>query len=260
MKKLLILLVVLSAFASSCSNDPEDLVETGTVVINFKGLFDGDALVFNEDESYFDGMAMRMTNLGFYASDLSLINALGGEIKLSEIEYIDFQTVSFDPADAAAGISLTFTDVPVGIYTGVTFGLGVKSDLNAMVPADFTSESPLSDAGNHWTAWDSYIFMKVEGRTDIDGDGQQFEGSFLYHTGGDALYRTVSLDKSITFTEDETATTVIELEAKDVFSNGSLNQDLVNQSISHTTPDDQTSQDISTFITNNFVTAFTINQ
>ncbi|MEO1435604.1 MAG: MbnP family protein [Bacteroidota bacterium] len=258
MKKLLILLVVISAFATSCSDDPDDLVQTGTVVVNFKGLFDGETLIFNEDESYFDGMAMRMTNLGFYASDISLVSAVGADTKLSDIEYIDFQNVSFDPNAAADGISITFTEVPVGIYTGITFGLGVKSDLNAMVPADFPSSSPLSDAGNHWTAWDSYIFMKVEGRTDIDGDGQQFEGSFLYHTGGDPLYRTVTLNQTITLTEAETTTTVIELEAKDVFTNGSLNQDIVNQSISHTTPNNQDSQDISLFITDNFVNAFTI--
>ncbi|MEM6726279.1 MAG: MbnP family protein, partial [Bacteroidota bacterium] len=169
-----------------------------------------------------------------------------------------FQNVSFNATTAADGISLTFTDVPVGIFTGLKFGLGVKPDLNAMVPADFPSTSPLSDAGNHWTAWDSYIFMKVEGRTDPDGDGQQFEGNFLYHTGGDPLFRTVTLDQTITLTSEVNANAVVELEVKDIFSDGSLNQDIVNQNVSHTTPSDPTSQGISLFITDNFVNAFTI--
>ncbi|MEM6726410.1 MAG: MbnP family protein, partial [Bacteroidota bacterium] len=200
-------------------------------------------------------------NLGFYASDIRLIDALGAEVILSEVEYVDFQNVSFDAQAAENGISITYTDVPVGIYTGVKFGLGVKPDLNTMVPADFPSTSPLADAGNHWTAWDSYIFMKVEGRTDIDGDGQQFEGNFLYHTGGDPLYRTVSFEdvsNSIVLTTEQTPTVAFELETKDIFSDGSLNQDIVDQNVSHTTPDDQTSQSISIFITDNFVNAFTI--
>lgn len=258
MKKLLILAVIFATMASSCSKEDCENCDTGTVNLIFKGLFNGETLIFNETEEYFDGMAMRMTNLVFYISDLTLLSADGSDYELSDIELVDFQNISFDAALAADGLNFSFNNVPVGDYTGVKFGLGVNPSLNAQVPSDFTSDSPLSDSGNHWTAWDSFIFIKVEGRTDPDGDGQQFEGSFLYHTGGNDMYKSASFTKGIKVVAEAATPINFELETLDVFGDSSTNQDIVNNNVSHTTPNDANSIGISNFITDNFVNAISI--
>ncbi|MDX1409945.1 MAG: MbnP family protein, partial [Saprospiraceae bacterium] len=88
---------------------------------------------------------------------------------------------------------LTFTGIPSGTYQSVQFALGVDPDLNATVPADYSSDHPLSDAGRYWHAWNSFIFSKTEGNLDTLADGTDNPDlGFAYHTGTDAFYLPVS--------------------------------------------------------------------
>jgi hypothetical protein len=97
--------------------------------------------------------------------------------------------MSFDNLTAAEkGFTIKAMNVTTGTYTGIRFGIGVTPDINAMKPADFPSNNPLSNSTYYWIPWSSYIFSKTEGLLDTLGNGT-FDLAFALHTGSDGLYR-----------------------------------------------------------------------
>ncbi|MEM7102992.1 MAG: MbnP family protein [Bacteroidota bacterium] len=221
----------------------------------FKGLFDGNTLVLNEDNTYVNGIPMRMSHLQFYIANIELKGDFGTIVK--DIDVVDFSQNHMNAATAAQGETMTFEDVPPGTYTGLKFGIGVPPALNSMQPAEFAVGHPLSNTADHWTAWNSFIFAKVEGRSDEDDDGI-FSGSILYHTGGDDLYREYENNSGFILVEGETTTVTLTLDALELFYTATDTLDIINNGVSHTTPSDQVSVDISTFVMDNFIRAINV--
>ena len=181
MKYLLFTLFALNlVILSSCKEDEE----VGTVVINFKAVYDGEPLHTFDTKAFENGQRLQFTLLTMMVSDLELLKS-GGVESLDDIELVNLSFA--DSPSAAAGYTLTIHDVPAQTYTGLSLGIGVPEDLNAMVPADFPSNNPLSNTGYYWTGWGSYIFQKTEGTLDTIGNGPLDLG-FSLHTGSDPLY------------------------------------------------------------------------
>ena len=181
MKYLLFTLFALNlVILSSCKEDEE----VGTVIINFKAEYDGVPLHTFDTKSFENGQQLQFTHLSMLVSDLEFLKS-GGVESLDDIELVNLSFA--DSLEAAGGYTVTINDVPAQAYTGLSFGIGVPQDLNAMVPADFPSNNPLSNTGYYWTGWESYIFQKTEGRLDTLGNGALDLG-FSLHTGSDPLY------------------------------------------------------------------------
>lgn len=165
---------------SSCKDDQE-----GSLTLQFKPLYDGQPLQMFSTRPGTGAEQIQFTHLSFLISDARLLNPSGNH-KLSDIEFVD---LSYDDLlDAEEGYEIKFDGVPADLYTRFWLGVGVPPDLNSKSPADFTSSHPLSKTGYYWQAWDSYIFMKIEGRLDTLGDGN-FDSTFSYHSGSNDLYR-----------------------------------------------------------------------
>ena len=180
-KNILFLLLSLSAlFVGSCKEDDQE----GTVSIHFKAVYDGQPLQTFTTLPFENGQQLQFTHLSMYISDLQFAKSSGQE-NLKDIELVD---LSYDNATAAsAGYTMTIQNVPAESYTGISFGVGVPADLNAMKPADFASNHPLSKTAYYWEAWQSYIFSKTEGRLDTLSNGNLDLG-FAIHVGSDPLY------------------------------------------------------------------------
>lgn len=169
---------------SSCKKDEE----VGTVTLNFKAVYDGQPLYTFDTKPFSDGQELQFTHLSMLVSELTLTRQGGTEL-LDEIELVN---LSFeDLATAEAGYTVRINDVPAATYSAISFGIGVPADLNAMSPADFSSNNPLSNTGYYWLPWSSYIFQKVEGRLDTLGNGALDLG-FALHTGSDPLYQVLT--------------------------------------------------------------------
>jgi len=182
MKNLLLLAFSLGLLVmSSCKKDDE----VGTITLHFKATYDGLPLKTFETLPFENGEQLQFTLMSFYVSDLELTNQSSTEV-LDDVELIN---LSFDNVAAAdEGYTLTISNVAVGTYDGIRFGIGVPADVNQKKPADFPSSNPLSNTGYYWIPWDSYIFMKTEGRLDTLGSGALDLG-FALHSGSDPLYR-----------------------------------------------------------------------
>jgi hypothetical protein len=183
--------VVLLFAACQDDDDPATGQDVATT-INFRAEYDDtDLNIQSTTYDYPTGAKLKTLLFQYYVSDLELIPAGGGTaVRLSDIDLIRYQSET----DGAVA-SRTY-DVPAGDYVGLRFGLGVKPELNAMDPNEFSADFVLNEA-QFWSANTRYVFAKIEANADLENDGT-FDTGLSYHLGSDALYTT------ITFTGDFT--------------------------------------------------------
>ena len=201
---------------SSCETDEEPTGITSTVDIRFRALADGQPYEMNE-RIMFDGKEISISNLRFFISDLVLLKGtLEAEVK--DLDFVNFTENNTTSIAANQGITVSDDAIPLDTYDGLKFGIGVPSDLNALTPSDFSPSHPLSI--EHWTSWDSYIFHKIEGRYDNDGDPTTLESAFVYHVGLDEYFREkVFNNLEIIVRDGETTEIVVDLEIMDLLKN-----------------------------------------
>lgn len=205
MKAFAVLGIGMMLFAG-CKKDEE-----GTLRITFRGTFGSDPLVMFDIHDYINGQRIALTRSEFFISELSLIDQSGNAYPLSDIELVDLSAANATAAEN--GVVLTFGKIPAGSYTGLEFGFGVAADINATLPSDYPSSSPLSSTGRYWSPWSSFIFSKTEGSLDTLADGIDNPTlGFAYHTGTDDLYRELSLTNTIRITNDGVTSIVMNLD------------------------------------------------
>ncbi len=196
MKKILFFaLVTLICSSSSCKSDPTPIAtDNGILSLTFKPTYDSKPLIINKIYDY-NGKKVRFTKWQFLVTSPLACSVGQACPTTDEAILVDLTTLD-DSLKSIAGFKTSFNNLSLGNFTTLSMGLGVSKELNAKKPNNFPRASPLSDAGNFWDGWQSYIFSKLEGLMDKDGDGK-FETGFTLHTGGDASFR------NITFTSEK---------------------------------------------------------
>ncbi len=187
MKKLLLFLLPLVFLSSRCKEDtlPE---AQGAMSINIKPNYNSKPFVINKIYNI-DGKNVRFTRMSFLLTETcpkiaSTSGSCGTNAYLIDLTTLD------DSTKSAKGFTQTLTKLTEGNMTGLQLSLGVAPTLNASQPKDFASSNPLSDGGLYWADWKSYIFTKIEGLMDKDGNGT-FETGITLHTGGDDSFRQI---------------------------------------------------------------------
>ncbi len=260
-----ILSSILSLFVwmSSCEKDPTPVGETAQFNLKFKTLFNGEPLIFNKAYTY-QNTPFMVSKLQFYISNIELTEENDSPDKpeivteIGDVVLIDLEDVNSDSLSAIQGKTLTFENIPVGTYNGVGFGVGVYQELNRQIPSDFSSSHPLSSSGNYWENWNSYIFVKLEGRIDTNGDGEFNEG-MLYHLGTDNLFSPISIkDGNIELVENGQATKSLVLELEKIFNNGDSSIDINTEFFTHTNPNEPGQLNLSTKFMTNFIDAISV--
>jgi hypothetical protein len=191
MRKLLFFALTFIILTSlKCKHNVEPL---GEIQFTFKPIYNNAPLVINKVYDY-NGKKIRFTRLSFFISPTILVPTSEKQstqvIPLLKANFTDLDT----DAKAADGIKFNLKFIQTS-YSNITMGIGVNENSNSKKPKDFPSESPLSDAGDYWDDWKSYIFSKLEGSMDKDGDGR-FETGITLHTGGNEVYQNVSFRKN----------------------------------------------------------------
>jgi hypothetical protein len=196
MKKLFLFSIVLPFLSFQCKEQFEP--NQANVQASFKPVYDGQPFVINQVYTI-EGKKIRFTRLSFFVStewsDLSNdFIKKGGAVHLLDFSDLDQTTKS------ANGITKNINLI-VGEQRSFKLDLGVESFMNLRKPVDFGSETPLSEGSNYWDDWKSYIFLKLEGTMDRDGDGR-FESGITLHTGGNEAYRVLNFAKTFTVQGD----------------------------------------------------------
>jgi len=190
----------------SCSNS-----ETSEITLNFKLEYDGEPLVFFEPVLYPDGREFEFTRFSYYVSDISLIND-DESLTIQDVDYLDLTASHSSIEDAQNGLSYKIElDDPFS-YDELNFNLGLTSDLNSTTPQDHNSSSALSLTGEYWSSWNSYVFVKIEGRLDLDGDG--ITDGIALHLGSDNALRNITIQNL-----DSRDEINVIIDAKQIFEN-----------------------------------------
>ena len=174
-------LATLLASAACGDDDPVATGATGALTVDFRGTVGTESLALESSTYQAPGVpdGYRVSRLSFFVSEVELISeTAAGELgtDVAEIGYVEL-----DPAGRG---TLDLGDVPNGEYAGLRFRLGLTGEQDALQPRDYAAGHPLADASEYWVDWGSYIFLKVEGRSDTLADGRaRFDQGFVYHVG-----------------------------------------------------------------------------
>ncbi len=170
----------------SCRPDPE-VTDKGNLKINFYFQVNGSDIEYGfNNPCVFDpynNWSIQLENLKIYFSNLKATNIDENSIQnILEVCLVDFT----DP------YSLSFNiEMAPGSYNDFTIGFGLDSILNSTNPITVLPANPLSSNSNmFWSAWPTYIFMKLDGTMDTSGDGVFNNNNFSYHPGASKLYNT----------------------------------------------------------------------
>jgi len=215
MKKLPLFLAICTiVYISSCGSDDTSVDQVTTNLdMQITASFEGETLQMQKEYTLCDGKAIRFTEVNLYVSDMVLLNDSDPQTPVTELKEIDFLEFSLtDSVEAAAGKT----------YSGLRLGLGVIADLNRTVPQDYGSTSPLSKTSHYWSMTDSYIFAKITGYADLNGDGVITQGgadteAFTYHIGSDPTYGSASILKQINLEESMNGLIKLNLDLSSVF-------------------------------------------
>jgi hypothetical protein len=224
MKKVVPFLFILAliSLAASCSKttpvDPVVITPKpvpGILDMNFKAMYANKPLVINRVYDY-NGKKIMFEKLQFFiAYDASSFDGAVGT-SLPKTTLLKFSSLQ-DDAAAAAGISF---ELPLAskTWSSANFGIGIPKNLNATLPKDFSFPDGMADSGNFWDSWQSYIFTKLEGKIDKDGDGV-FETGITLHTGGDDVFTPMKFVRSFDIKNNTTTKLNFELSIEALVKN-----------------------------------------
>ena len=234
--KYLISLSLLAILLASCSNDNEN-----STTLNFNLKFGDNTLVMYEDVQLQDGTRLRITDVKGYVSDVTLLSGTEST-RVSEVKYLELGDAHSDAEEAEEGYKWTVESDLTGAVDGITFDVGLPTELNDTRPADYNSSNDLSRASEYWTNWGSYIYFKVEGNADFDGNGAYESGeNIVLHLGTELAYKSVNMSKSAV-----DGNMLIELDVENIFTN----YDLKGMPTIHADLNEQVKNNIETLATN----------
>ena len=214
MFRILLLFSFATIFFSACS-DHDHTENVGHLDVFFKLEYNGEPLVMGNEIEYPGGKKMFINRVSAFLSEFQL-SSTNTPFLLSEVDYHDFTGSHSTAEKAQIGYKLHFHDVPVGTYSGLAFGLGLTPENNNKRPNEHPASSILSRNAEYWSVWSSYIFSRIEGQYDSNGDGTPDAGMAL-HTGANEAYTKVNFERAITIEEDKDASINIVIDLKEVF-------------------------------------------
>ncbi len=214
MKQLLYFLLT-GILLFSCS-PPEE-----SIMLRFNLEYNDEPLVMFSDVDYPDGRKMQFQRISFFISGVN-VSENGSATEVSDVDFIDMTSSHSNAADIQPTIVEYFSD-DYPDFDSINLTLGLSEEQNNSTPADFSSNSPLARSGEYWPSWNSYVFVKLEGNIDLDGDGEYGGGeAFIFHLGSTETARDISLP--VASTQQEIIDFSIDVEK--IFQRGSQIYDI----------------------------------
>ncbi len=191
MKTNTIKLMMISLVMISCSKS-EDVANS--VNLHFNNTFKNTTIVLGGAESpaaatntSANGQVHQFSELKYVISNIRLIKSDGTEVPY-HVNDLDRGATVIDQAKAAS-LNYVLSNIPVGEYKQIKFGLGVKQEINTLdqlrFPA-FYAAAGANDTQMHWEWGTGYRFTKLEGFYGVDHKELSIHtGSTVNGTNGD---------------------------------------------------------------------------
>jgi hypothetical protein len=170
----------------SCSfpdeKDDTDPIETGTIELQFDNIVGSqDLQLDNTRYSNAAGEDFTVSKLNYYISNIKLLKMDGSAFTVPQ-DSSYFMIREAHPESQ----KLTLRNVLTGDYTGVEFMVGVDSVRSVMEPDRRKGildqfSGPTNEEGMYWDWNPGYIFLMLEGHSDL---ATTANGKYYYHIGG----------------------------------------------------------------------------
>ncbi|WP_286754756.1 MULTISPECIES: MbnP family protein [Sphingobacterium] len=191
MKNNAIKLLMISLVMVSCSKS-EDVANS--VNLHFNNTFKNATIVLGSADSpaattntSASGQLYQFSELKYVISNIRLIKADGSEIPYN-VNDLDKGATVIDQAKAAT-LNYVLSNIPVGEYKQIKFGLGVKQEINTLDQLRFPvfyATAGANDTKMHWEWGTGYRFTKLEGFYGVDHKELSIHtGSTVNGTNGD---------------------------------------------------------------------------
>ena len=191
MKNNAIKLLMISLVMVSCSKS-EDVANS--VNLHFNNTFKNTTIVLGSADSpaattntSASGQLHQFSELKYVISNIRLIKADGSEIPYN-VNDLDKGAAVIDQAKAAT-LNYVLSNIPVGDYKQIKFGLGVKQEINTLDQLRFPvfyATAGANDTKMHWEWGTGYRFTKLEGFYGADHKELSIHtGSTINGTNGD---------------------------------------------------------------------------
>ena len=174
---------------SSCNNDDDDdSAALAAVDLHFDYVVGDEAFNYGQDYNI-GGTAVNFEFAQFYVHGITLKAEDGTETTFDDL----YLLVSPEEEHYEVG------EVKPGHYHMLSFNIGVAEADNNQTEEDFTqraADDPLalqSPEPMHWNWNAGYIFVKINGTTDADGDGTP-EERLEFHIGTNNMLRALSIE------------------------------------------------------------------
>jgi len=238
--------LAIAAFAlvfsmGSCKKDEDDKDTDLSMHLHYKVGSEN----FAYDQVYtIDGVAVKFSLAQFYISGVNIMD--------DDNNMHSFENLYILAKPSQMDYALGTVPASFGNHLHMLkFNVGVDSLTNSQTEADFTSRDasdPLAaqNPGMHWSWNSGYIFVKLEGEVDTDGDGTP-DTAANWHIGTNNMLRGVSLMAHQDM-EDEEATIEVEFDLATVLTNTDLANDFATMTMNN--------MPLATKVANNMVNAF----
>ena len=219
-------------FSACDTEDPKpepQAPEEGEFTLRFEPYWENEPLAIGDVYNTADGFRLRVENLDFYISNVTINHSENGPFVGSEVALLQ---------DESENMEVTF-DADAGSYSGFSFAFGIPSEVNTdSDPTQFPNSHPLSVQGSNgmfWTWNTGYIFTTFDGRADTTGtEGEPLNHPFAFHCGHDSLYELRDYsDNSFEVTEGENTVITLRIQVDQILTNSENPVDIREESITH---------------------------
>jgi len=213
MKIRILIIIATSLILGSCTSENVDEIN-----INFKLSYGDEPLVMFEEVEYPDGRNFEFTRFSFFISDVRLNDGTSSTL-VKDVDYIDLTPSHATIADAEAGYDYVITLEDIESFDKLEMNFGLTDAQNATRPEDYTSSSALSLSGEYWANWESYVYVKIEGRMDLDNDG--ISDGIALHLGSEVARRAITVNDL-----DSASDITLSIDVRKIFDNNGVIYDI----------------------------------
>lgn len=208
-------LVTLSACDTSVGDETVDLS------FQLQSVVGSTPLVAGTQTYSINGRNTTIESARFYMSDIVLLRSDGSEVALvtddpvttvardsegNDVPHTVTEEVILAKSDIADDV-YHIGEVEAGDYVGIRFSVGLSGLTNKIDASQMDATHVLAtqtDKGNHWSWNSGYIFLRMDGQVDTDGD-DTVDSEWHVHLGTPNFLETVTLDTPFTLNAGDEA-------------------------------------------------------
>jgi len=187
MKKLALLLGIVEIL-TAC-DPPKRVEQSGSFAVELEHIFGDTPLKIGNSYTNSSNETFTLNTFNYFLSNFALEKQDGSLYTAPQEESYFLIKLS-----EGSNPMLMFRNIPIGEYKSISFLVGVDSLRNTMEPARRTGDLDVGGRaeGMYWNWNTGYIFLKMEGTSNVVPDAQ--DKRFYFHIGGYGGYSAPTIN------------------------------------------------------------------